>query len=108
MLKFTQMTAVSAQDIYKLIQSEEQEPEYIISKYRLYVTAWKYRYYDTANKYIPGNDKLTSFNNFIALGKYEENFPISDSQSDYILGGVSLVDLKNKVDAIINQIKKSQ
>lgn len=107
-MKFTQMTAISPQDIYAEIKDRELEPELIISKYRLYVTAWKYQYYNTDTKYIPKNDPLMSFNNFIALNKFEENFPISDTQSDYILGGISLVDLKNKVDTITNKIKKSQ
>lgn len=102
------MTAVDSSEIYRMIKDRNLNIDEVITKYRNYIVAWKYQYYETEIKYIPNSDKLMSFNNFIAMSKYQENFPIKDTMSDYVLGNISLDYLKKKIDKITNSIKKQR
>ena len=77
----------------------------IIDSYSEYLTKHSYTYWATEDKYISSTNKLKNFQGFISNGMYNLDHRIDDAQTQYLLGGMRLADLKAKCEEIERNIK---
>lgn len=105
LLKRSKMLMLKPEEVLTLINSRNLDHQMIIDSYSEYLTKHSYTYWATEDKYISSTNKLKNFQGFISNGMYNLDHRIDDAQTQYLLGGMRLADLKAKCEEIERNIK---
>lgn len=102
------LTGVDPKDIYDLIISLKIDMQYVLDQYELYVTKWKYDFRNTDRKYIGQGNRILNMQNFIDQEYYKDDHNIKDAQTEYLLGDMTLPELKAKCKLIMKKINEER
>lgn len=108
-LKETNYRALPASWVYDgLIAMSHITPDMfdlIFKQYSLYIAKWNYDFHGVESKYVSAAKKLVDITTFCKNKMYMGDFKFDDARSKYLLGNMTLTELKEKCQQVEAKIK---